>query len=801
MARLYGSDSLKSFFPAVVDITLKKTLKIAVRDLVAHVLSGGDLAFDFFSPARPLEAIRIHQQIQQSRPPSYRAEVAVSHKVETELFALTIGGRIDGLYPDGDRVLIEEIKTTTASLEYFAEHENPIHWGQAKCYAYIYAYDHSLAEIDAQLTYYQMDTSETRQFRRSFTLAELETFFENLVAGYLQWAKTIIRWSLLRNASIRKLSFPYPRYRPGQRYMAVQVYRTVRDSDQLLAQAATGIGKTMAAVFPAVKALGEDLTEKIFYLTARTTGRVAAEKALDKLRSTGLKLKSLTLTAKDKICFEPDSACNPDECEFARGHFDRLGDALNEMFHRDAFTRQAVEEVARTHRVCPFEFSLELSQWADCIICDYNYAFDPRVFLRRFFLEEKGSYTFLVDEAHNLVDRSREMFSAEIFKQPFLDVRRAVGKELGGVYRSLGKVNSWMVRARKKCAQNSSQRHERQPPDDLFPLLRTFLKTTERWLAGNTKTAFREDLLELFFAVSGFMRVAEQYDNTYATCFEKIKKDLRLKLFCIDPSIQLEEALTRCRAAVFFSATMTPMTYFQKILGCKQEAARLILPSPFPPGNLALFVSDRVSTLYRHREQTRRQVLEAICTLVNQKKGDYLVFFPSYEYMQMVAASFEADCPGSEAMIQTPGMSEAQREAFLHCFGQERSHSLVGFAVMGGIFGEGIDLVGERLSGAVVVGVGLPAIGLERELIREHFSTTLHAGFEYAYQYPGINRVFQAAGRVIRTESDRGVVFLIDQRYGTRRYRRLLPEQWRPVKVATNRQLAKDLQAFWTPGN
>ncbi len=786
--------------PAAADTALgKKELKIAVRDLVAHELGGGDLAFDFFSPTRPLEAMRIHQQIQQSRPPDYQAEVPVSHRVETELFALTIGGRIDGLYPEREPVLVEEIKTTTAELEHIAEHENPVHWGQVKCYAYIYALDHGLESIDAQLTYCQINTGEIRQFRHSFVLTDLETFFNHLVAGYLQWAQTIVSWRLLRESSIAELSFPYPRYRPGQRDMAVAVYRAIRDDGQLLIQAATGIGKTMAAVFPAVKALGENLTEKIFYLTARTTGRVAAEKALDELRGAGLKLKSLTLTAKDKICFNPDSTCDPEECEFARGHYDRLNDALNDMFRQDDFTRQAVEEIAGHHRVCPFEFSLQLSLWADCVICDYNYAFDPRVFLRRFFLEEKGRYTFLIDEAHNLVDRSREMFSAEIFKQSFLDVRRAMGKRVAGVYRSSGRINTWMVRTRKKCTPGAPQRHEKQPPEELFPLLRKFLKTTDRWLAGNVKTKFREQLLELFFTVSGFMRVAEHYDDTYATCYEKMEKDLRLKLFCIDPSVQLEEALTRCQAAVFFSATMTPMAYFQKILGCKKEAARLILPSPFAHENFAAFVSDRISTLYRDREQTCRQVMEAICTLVSQKKGNYLVFFPSYEYMQLVAAAFEAACPGSEIMVQTPHMSEPEREAFLRCFSQDREHSLIGFAVMGGIFGEGIDLVGERLSGAVVVGVGLPAICLERELVREHFNATVDAGFEYAYQYPGINRVLQAAGRVIRDENDRGVVFLIDRRYSTSRYRRLLPETWQPVWVSNGRNLKKKLQQFWQP--
>jgi DNA excision repair protein ERCC-2 len=776
---------------------LKKSLKIAVRDIVAHRLRTGDLVFEFLSSSRPVDAIRIHQKIQQSRPENYTPEVAVSHRIETELFTLTVGGRIDGVYLEPDRALIEEIKTTTRSLEHYVNNKDPLHWGQVKCYAYIYAKEHNLSEIGTQLTYYQVDSGEIRQFEQQFTSIELESFFQDLVTGYLQWAQTLANWELIRDESIHKLQFPFGRYRPGQREMAVGVYRTVKNGGQLLAQAATGIGKTMAVIFPALKAMAEGLNAKIFYLTARTTGRIAAEKALDKLREKQLKLKSLTITAKDKICFEPGNACNPEECEFARGYFDRANEALKDMFGQDAFTRSAVEAVARSHQVCPFEFSLELSHWADCIICDYNYAFDPRVFLRHFFQENNNDYTFLIDEAHNLVDRSREMFSAEIFKQPVLNVRRAIRNELPRVYKILGKMNSWLVKERKKCEEHGPGRHTKQPPDDLFPILSGFLGITERWLSLNIKAPFREELLDLFFAVSGFMRVAEKYDESYATCYEKLKKDLKLKLFCIDPSIQLGNALKRCRAAIFFSATMTPMAYFKKILGCNEDAAALTIPSPFPGENLTLFVSDRISTFYRDRERTRLQVSQAICTLTNQKKGNYLIFFPSYEYMMMVLESFKSHCPDSEIMLQTPGMSESERDEFLTRYKHPSHTSLVGFAVMGGIFGEGIDLVGERLSGVVVVGVGLPGISLEKELIKDYFTHTHNAGFEYAYQYPGINRVFQAAGRVIRTENDRGVVLLVDQRYATHRYRSLLPVEWEPIKVHNQEQFAEDLQRFW----
>ena len=779
---------------------MKKSLKIAVRDIVAHGLRTGDLAFEFLSSQRPVDAIRIHQKIQLSRPENYTAEVAVSHQLETELFTLTVGGRIDGVYLEPERVLIEEIKTTTRSLEHYEKNKDPLHWGQVKCYAYIYAKEHHLSDIGTQLTYYQVDSGEIREFEQQFSTVELESFFQNLVTGYLQWAKKLLNWEQLRDESIGQLQFPFDHYRPGQREMAVGVYRTIKNGGQLLAQAATGIGKTMAVIFPAVKAISKGLNAKIFYLTARTTGRVAAEKALDELRRKGLKIKSLTITAKDKICFIPESACNPDECEFARGYYDRINEALNEIFRQDAFTRPEVEAIARSHQVCPFEFSLELSHWADCIICDYNYAFDPRVFLRRFFLEKNNDYTFLIDEAHNLVDRSREMFSAEIFKQLVLDVRRAVRKDLSEIYRILGRVNSWLVKERKKCEEYGPGRHTKQPPDELLPILSRFLGIAERWLSLNIKAPFREQLLDLFFTISGFMRIAEKYDDSYATCYEKLRNDLKIKLFCIDPSIQLENALKRCRTAIFFSATMTPLSYFQKILGCNEDAAGMTVASPFPSDNLTLFVSDRISTFYRDREKTRTQVSQAINTLVNQKKGNYLIFFPSYKYMMMVFESFKSLGPDSEIMIQTPEMSESERDAFLNRYRRDSPISLVGFAVMGGIFGEGIDLVGERLSGAVVVGVGLPGISLEKELIKAYFTDTHNAGFEYAYQYPGINRVLQAAGRVIRTENDRGDVLLIDQRYATYRYRSLFPVEWDPIRVRNREQFAEDLHRFWRRG-
>lgn len=776
---------------------MKRKLKIAVRSLIEQVLRSGDLELEFTGSSRSVEAIRAHQKIQNSRPENYTPEVPVNYQIESDQFILEIGGRIDGVYAGADRVIIDEIKTSTRDLDYFEKEENPWHWGQVKTYAYIYAIEHGMDEIDIQLTYFQLDTGEMRELNRSVTTGELEKFFNKIVACYLEWAENIANWCRLRDESILNLEFPFAGFRQGQRKMAVDVFRAIKNKEQVIVQAATGIGKTMAAIFPAVKAIPEELNSKIFYLTARTTAQAAAEKAFDELRHKGLRIKSLTLTAKDKICPFPENTCNVEECKFARGYYDRVDEARTRIFNQDAFTRIVIEQTAEAFMVCPFEFSLELALWADCIICDYNYAFDPRVYLRRFFLEEIGEYTFLIDEAHNLVDRSREMFSAEIRKQPFLDIRRALKHELPQVYKSMGKINSWLVKEKIKCANSETLQSEKEPPNDLFPLLKSFLKITERWLTLNIKTPFREGLLELYFNVTGFMRVGEQYDETYATCFEQIKKDFRLKLFCIDPAGQMKEALGRCNTAVFFSATLTPADYFKHILGCRPSGKKLSIPTPFPDKNLGVLIADRVSTLYRHREKTKPQVSLVIISFVTQKKGNYLLFFPSYKYMMMIHTLFEANSPETETIVQTPGMTESEREAFLKRFAKENPETLAGFAVMGGIFGEGIDLVGDRLSGVAIVGVGLPGISIERELVREYFKENNGAGFEYAYLYPGINRVLQAAGRVIRSENDRGVILLIDQRFSTFRYKSLFPEKWRPIMIKNEAYLGKELKKFW----
>jgi DNA excision repair protein ERCC-2 len=787
---------------------LKEKLQIAVRDLVAHTLRSGDLSSTFTGASRTLDAIRAHQKVQKSRPPGYEAELTVAHLLETDALLLEISGRIDGVYKGNaftstdsgseNFVLIEEIKTTTDDPGAYESSDQPLHWAQAKVYAYIYATANKLEQIDIQLTYYQLDTGRVAEIRRRFTLDDLSGFFHVLVEKYLAWAMQLVSWRRLRDNSIENLGFPFSGFRPGQREMAVAVFKTIRHKQQLLVQAPTGIGKTMAVLYPAIKALGSHLTEKLFYLTARTTARTVAEKAIVFLGQQGLRIKALTLTAKDKICFSPESACNAEECPYAKGHFDRVGDATVAIFtDHDQLTRKTVENVARAYRICPFEFSLDLTQFSDVIICDYNYAFDPRVYLRRFFAENGGTYTFLVDEAHNLVNRSREMFSAQILKQSLLDLRKRIQNDLPSIYKTLGQINTALVKIRKKCETSGSAFAEPNAPMTIAGLLAAFHFQTQRWLARNIATEFREKLLDVYLEVSAFLNILEGYDDCYVTCAEAMGKDLRLKLFCMDPARQMKAALARCQSVVFFSATLSPANYFKHLFGCGNEARFITLSSPFPSANFCLLMAPTVTTRYRRREESLTDLIHMINAIISGTPGNHLIFFPSYEYLTMARKAFSAAYPETELIVQAPGMSESDRNAFLERFSKDNTRPLAGFAVMGGIFGEGIDLEGERLSGAVIIGVGLPGISLENTLIRDYFNRLAGTGFEYASLYPGINRVLQAAGRVIRSETDRGAVLLMDERYATSQYRSLLPAHWHPIQVKNKNDIAMALASFW----
>ncbi len=779
-------------------------IKISVRNLVEFVLRSGDLDLRFISAGRAVEGTRAHQKIQkqleQEAVPGkeYKPEVWLTHNIEYQGFSLTVEGRADGIMTENEDVIIDEIKTTTKPLALIDEAYNPLHWAQAQCYAYIFAHQNHMDHMDVQLTYYQLDTEKIKNFRKRLSFTALKDFFYDLVDQYFVWANLTREWNIQRNASVKNTDFPFASYRKGQRELAVAVYRTLTQQKKIFVQAPTGIGKTISTLFPAVKAMGEGLTAKIFYLTAKTITRQVAEEAFIKMAEKGLRFKALTLTAKDKICFKEESNCTPEYCEFAKGHFDRVNEAIMAIVKKeDLMTRKVIEQYAQQYGVCPFEFSLDLALWADGVICDYNYVFDPRVYLKRFFEERNGEYTFLIDEAHNLVDRAREMFSADIYKSSFLAVKRMIKEKNPKIAKALNKINRWMLETKKDC-EGEKACVRLQEPKEIYPLLRKFIKESEEWLAGNEKTDGHAELLELYFKAMAFIKIAELYDERYVTHIEKSSKELKIKLYCLDPSYLLKEAVKRGKSAVFFSATLTPLNYFREILGGGEEDYTMRLSSPFDRKNLCLLVAHNISTKYKDRENSYDQIVEYIAELVSQKKGNYLIFFPSYKYMHEVYERFSDRHADMNTIVQSFSMAEHEREAFLEQFQPDAAETLVGFAVLGGIFSEGIDLKGHRLSGAVIVGVGLPQICAERDIIKNYFEDKNGLGYEYAYMYPGMNKVLQAAGRVIRTETDRGVVLLIDERFMYNHYRKLFPGEWLSyLRIKDTPDIGRCLKAFW----
>lgn len=775
---------------------------VSVRSLVELVLQAGDLTSGGFQKRdRNQLGIQGHKQVQRARPEDYESEIVITYRVEDVEFPIEVQGRIDGLYASRDPVIIEEIKTTTLSLELIDEQQNRMHWAQAQCYAFMYAQQHELNGITIHLTYYHLDSKSEKTFSRHFPKVELENFFFSLISSYLEWFRKIYAWQTERDQSIQSLEFPYPAYRPGQREMAVAVYKAIRDNGRLYVQSPTGVGKTIAALFPAVKALGQGLATKIFYLTAKTPGRLVAEKALDDMRQANLHMKSVTLTAKEKICFNPPVNCDPEICVFARDYFSKAKQALEEIDQHQGFTRQVIEEIAERHQLCPFEFSLDLALWVDCIICDYNYVFDPRVYLHRFFDFSTEPYIFLVDEAHNLPDRARSMYSAELEKKIVLNLQRMLKPHLPALAKKLNAINKILLEIRKSCqAEGKAALVEYELPETLLKAVREFNQKAEDWLVLNQATTFRQELLEFYFLCSNYLRTAEYFDTFYVSYFERQgQSNLRAKLFCLDPAPMLANPLDRSRSTIFFSATLLPMDYFMKLLTGDAHHPKQIFQSPFPLENFSLLIHNEISTKYAQRAESYAAIASVIESICSAHIGNYLVFFPSYAYLASVLEQLKERMPERRLLVQDRGMTESARDAFMAQFSTSNPETLVGLAVMGGIFGEGIDLVGERLIGAMVVGVGVPQVCLENDLIKDYFDHQNVSGFAYAYQYPGFNRVLQATGRVIRTETDRGIIVLIDERFTHARYRRLFPSHWRGFEVVKHvSEINGKLARFWS---
>ncbi len=772
------------------------------------------------------EGGRIHRMIQRRMGADYHAEVGLRFVYPTTQYDIIIEGRADGIIiptgnADAAMVTVDEIKGTYHDIVKMKQ-PVPVHLAQAKCYAYIYAAQNNLDAIAVRMTYCQLEETNTadinpdaiRYFHSEYTFTQLKEWFEEVMKQYQKWADFSFEWQKLRQASIKKLEFPFP-YREGQKELASYVYQTIYHKRKLFIEAPTGVGKTISTVFPAVKAIGEEIGEKIFYLTAKTITRTVAEDTFQLLRNKGLQLKTVVLTAKEKICFLEEMECNPEACPYAKGHYDRINDAMFDLLtHEDGFCREKIEEYAKKYQVCPFEMCLDMSLFSDAVICDYNYVFDPHVYLRRFFAEgNKGEYLFLIDEAHNLVERGREMYSAVLKKEDFLQLKRTVKDYSPKLEKQLERCNKELLNLKRECED-----YKLEDNISAFVIALGRLNSgMEDYLEEHETSPVRQEILEFYFEVSHFLSIYELVDENYVT-YTQMNGDgsFFIKLFCVNPANNLRECMMRGRSTILFSATLLPIQYYKTLLGAEEGDYEVYAKSVFQPDKRGLYIGRDVTSKYTRRsEMEYYNIASYIYETVKSRHGNYMVFFPSHAFLREVYDSFmeyfaedEIEC-----IVQEDYMNERSREEFLNRFTGnedcnlesvihmdievEEEKILLGFCVMGGIFSEGIDLKNDSLIGAIIVGTGLPQVCHEREILKKYFDGWGENGFDYAYRYPGMNKVLQAAGRVIRTMDDVGIVVLLDERFLNPAYQRLFPREWNNYEVVTTKQIAARVERFW----
>ena len=796
-------------------------IRISVRNLVEFILRHGDI--DNRTGGADKDAMqqgsRIHRKIQRQMGAEYRAEVALKYEVPCEDFVLSVEGRADGIIELPKRVVVDEIKGVFKDLKRLEEPQL-LHLAQAKCYAYIYAEQKDLDEIGVQMTYCNLDTEEIKRFQQLYTKEELKIWFKELVSEYEKWARYQMEWRKKRNASIKSIEFPFD-YREGQRNLVASVYRTILRKKKLFIQAPTGVGKTMATVFPAVKAVGEELGEKIFYLTAKTITRTVASQAFEILREQNLRMKEITLTAKEKICFCDEVVCNPDACPYAKGHFDRVNDAVYELITTtDHMSREILEAQAEKWKVCPFEMALDVSQWVDVVICDYNYVFDPNAHLKRFFGDGvKGEYLFLIDEAHNLVERGRTMYSTSICKKDFLKIKRLVKIGEPKLESSLESCNKLLLALKRECDGCqilNSVSH-------IYVKLLTLMTELEEYLEDCKDEEVRKEVLEFYFQIRNFLYIHERLDENYLIYSELDEAgNFYIHLFCVNPAACLQEYMDKGNSTILFSATFLPINYYKRLLSTAKDDYAIYAESPFEQKKRLLLLGNDVSTKYTRRgPEMYQKYASYIRKITMAKSGNYIAFFPSYRFMEDVYEEFcnqsdvqekesmsngwtKTDTTGGyvtgeiEVLVQSQYMTEQEREEFLERFEIVKDHSLIGFCVMGGIFSEGIDLTEDKLIGAMIIGTGLPQVCLERELLKYYFDNQGLNGFDYAYLYPGMNKVLQSAGRVIRTDQDRGVIVLLDDRFMERQCQNVFPREWEDYKVCNSEEIRGELKRFWS---
>lgn len=784
----------------------KYEIKIGVKDLLEVQFLPKDINPSFFSPDRGQEGTYGHQLVAAERPSEYQTEVTVEAVYENDLYCLTVRGRVDGLLKENSSLIVEEIKTTYIPLASLSPGQFPVHEAQLKLYTHFIQEKYPDLKVTGKLTYLNLDDLTERSFLLEQSAEEGKVFFRELAEAYLEMESSCHRWRCERNLSINRLPFPFAEPRPGQQELMDSVTQALEQERDIFIEAATGSGKTIAVLFPALKRLAvSNRFNQIFFLTAKNAGKEILKKTLLQLMDQGLRLRTVFIEAKERSCLIPGTDCHPRDCLYAADYYQKVRPIIPQLLAEEYISPELVKEAARSHIVCPFELSLDLSLFADLIVCDYNYVFDPGVYLRRFFAKNnRKDFLFLIDEAHNLVTRGRDMYSATLSVAMLRRFQTEMEKQLpvaGMVCESLITFfNNWQRELTEEQTPGILIRHL---PEFFIPTLEKLAACLELELKESTRPHLRERVLEFYFEISAFTRIANLVNEDYAIYVKPAperKKDLMLQLFCLNPGAFLRERLNHGRLAVFFSATLTPFDYYQDLLGSKNDALNFRLTSPFPKETRLYFHIPNIDTRYRLRDHSAQKLAQCITTMINSHQGNYLIFFPSYAYLQNIVPLVKMKLTDdTNLFIQYPSMKEKERLEFINKVTETgKNRSNVGFAVLGGSFGEGIDLPGEKLVGVMIIGPGLPMVCEEQELIKGYFDERNGHGFLYAYLIPGLTRVIQAAGRVFRTPEDKGVVVLVDDRFLHEHYQELLPPDWfvpgRPFSAPEFEEILAD---FW----
>ena len=773
-------------------------LSLSVHQLVDFLLRKGDIDSRIFSRSTMSEGTEVHSRYQAMQSSAYLSEYPLKTSLVVEDIEVEIEGRADGIIKNGEAdYTIDEIKSTVIELDEFYESNKEWHLGQAKVYGYMFLKEQHFSNIGVRLTYIrQGEESEKKIYDFSFSYLELEQFVTDLVVEYLDFYRLVNSIKERRNNYIKDIPFPFDSMRSGQQKLSKYVYGIAIKGGKLFVEAPTGIGKTISTLFPYVKSLAKQ-DGKIFYLTAKNSGKEAAEKCMDIIDNKSGNISYITITAKDKICLCKGKSCNPDECPYAKGYYSKVANVIRyALLNHHRFDYKAIINLAEEFVVCPFELSLDLSLYIDIVICDYNYIFDPISYLKRYMDETRESYLLLVDEAHNLVDRSRAMYSESIKESDFINVKKSLRKK------SFKRLKANFAKLTKRFnALKEEYKGEYNIIDHIDELTYRVLDRFTEIMTEINKTESKEESEELkdfYFNVSRFLKIYELYNDSFILYLERRNDDFIINLVCLDASKFVKGIASSVKGVTYFSATLSPIDYYVQTLGGERHLEPVLsLPSPFPKENLKIYTCPKVSVKYRNRNQTYKMVGEYIKTFIEGKIGNYLIYLPSYEYLDNLLKEIELPL-NADVISQVRDMDELDKEAFLSHFVDNPSKTTIGFAVLGGAFGEGIDLVSDRLIGVVIVGIGMPKINFVSDQIKDYYDENGLDGYNYAYVYPGMNKVMQAIGRVIRDEKDRGAVLLIDERYALNDYRELFKKEWNEYEmIFSPEELKQSLQDFY----